>query len=470
MSNPILYVFDSWQPDAGPGGADSNHPVATDPMNDGSSNAADAWVRQLESNMRIQSINKQWEYWLGINAPNSPSPNAPGYISTTQFSLTGDWTSPSPGFYPAIAIVGRRVKAYTSANPSPIGVTGTITAASYVAPTTTVTVLWDSTGLDSGLTEVQFGVPYSGSGGALPVSASGTFFGTASGTNTYAVTLASSNGQAPSSQAALLGQPIVVKFTNANSGAATLNANGFGAQPMTNYGATALVGTEIPAGGEVVVVWDGTEYQIQNIGNPLAVANGGTGTTTGAPHGMQYFSSSGTFTVPTGVYSFNVEVWGAGGGGGGGGAGFGTGGGGGVSNVVGSGPVTEAAANGGSGGTGSNSGVGVGGVGASGTTGALKITGGTGNNAGSGAGSSSYGGASARGAPPNASGSGNTPGAGGIGFLGQGGGGGGGGYAFAQVTTTPGSTFTVTIGAGGTAGAGAQPGQAGGAGGAFFVW
>src|SRR5580698_6002764 len=162
MSNPVIYPFETFQPDAGPGGADSNHPQAADPMNEGSSNAADAWVRQLESNMRIQSIYKGWEYWKGINTPYSPSPNAPTYGSATTFTLTGDWTSASPGFYPVIAVVGRRVKAFTTANPSPVGVVGTITAASYVAPLTTVTVAWDSATIDATLTEVQFGVPYPG--------------------------------------------------------------------------------------------------------------------------------------------------------------------------------------------------------------------------------------------------------------------------------------------------------------------
>src|ERR1700733_2980973 len=165
MSNPVLYPFEGgWQPDAGPGGADSNHPMAADPMNEGSSNAADAWVRQLESNMRIQSINKQWEYWLGINTPYSPSPSAPVYVSATQFRLTGDWTSASPGFYPIIAVVGRRIKAFTTDNPPPA-----------------------------------------------------TYFGTASGTNTYAVTAATLGGNSPASQAALVGMPIVVIFTNANT-------------------------------------------------------------------------------------------------------------------------------------------------------------------------------------------------------------------------------------------------------------
>jgi len=163
MSNPVTYAYSTWQPDAA--GADSGHPITqTDPMGAGTSNDAAGWVRLLESQMRRRSsVACQWEEWLGINTPYSPSPNAPVYIAGNQFRLTGDWTVASAGFYSPIAVVGRRVQAFTNGSPSPNGILGTITAATVAAGATTVTVAWDSAAsIDSSLTEVQFGIPTPG--------------------------------------------------------------------------------------------------------------------------------------------------------------------------------------------------------------------------------------------------------------------------------------------------------------------
>src|SRR5579872_6393831 len=163
MANPVVYPYSSFQADAF--GADSNHPItALDPMAEGTSNDAAGWVRRLESEMRRRSsANAGWEEWLGINAPYSPSPNAPAYISGSSFSLTGDWTSASVGNYGPIAVVGRRVKAYTNSAQAPVGLQGTILTAAFAAGITTVTVLWDSGGaIDSSISEVQFGIPAPG--------------------------------------------------------------------------------------------------------------------------------------------------------------------------------------------------------------------------------------------------------------------------------------------------------------------
>lgn len=129
-------------------------------MSAGSSNDAAGWVRLLESIMRYRSsVGGPWTEWLGINTPYSPSPAVPLYVAGNQFTLTGDWTSSSAGNYPAIALVGRRVKAYTAGNPTPVGMLGTITAASFASPNTTVTVAWDNNlSIDSSLSEVQFAV------------------------------------------------------------------------------------------------------------------------------------------------------------------------------------------------------------------------------------------------------------------------------------------------------------------------
>jgi len=158
--NPVTYPYSTWEPDAS--GADSNHPVTLiDPMSAGSSNDAAGWVRLLESQMRRRSsVNGCWEEWLGVNTPYSPSSAAPAFIDAHNFSLTGDWTTASAGNYGPIAVVGRRIKVYTTGNPSPVGLQGTITAASFAAGITTITAFWDnSLTIDASLNEVQFGIP-----------------------------------------------------------------------------------------------------------------------------------------------------------------------------------------------------------------------------------------------------------------------------------------------------------------------
>lgn len=66
----------------------------------------------------------------------------PTYVSGTQFTVTGNQTN--------TYAVGRRVRAFVTAGL----IYGTISASVY-ASVTTVTVAWDSGGLDSGLTEVD---------------------------------------------------------------------------------------------------------------------------------------------------------------------------------------------------------------------------------------------------------------------------------------------------------------------------
>ena len=69
----------------------------------------------------------------------------PTFVSATQFTVTGNQT----GIY----TVGRRVRAFVTAG----FIFGNITASAYTS-LTTVTVAWDSTTLDSGLSEVDVGI------------------------------------------------------------------------------------------------------------------------------------------------------------------------------------------------------------------------------------------------------------------------------------------------------------------------
>lgn len=88
----------------------------------------------------------------------------------------------------------------------------------------------------------------------------------ASNTDTYAITLS----PAPAAYAA--GQVFVIKCTNANTGASTLNVNSLGAKAIQSRG-NALTGGEIPAAVPVVVVYDGTQFQLVS---PPQTLPGGT--------------------------------------------------------------------------------------------------------------------------------------------------------------------------------------------------
>lgn len=127
---------------------------------------------------------------------------------------------------------------------------------------------------------------------------------TASGTDTYtcsmALTLTSySNGRF-----------FLIKFTNANTGAATLNVNSLGAVAIKKNGTTALAAGDIGAGTVRLLTYDGTNFQI--VGN---VSSGGgisglttnrvpyatSSTTIGDDAGMTYASGSDQLYVLGGI-------------------------------------------------------------------------------------------------------------------------------------------------------------------------
>lgn len=89
--------------------------------------------------------------------------------------------------------------------------------------------------------------------------------GTASGTDTYTVTIAAPSPgyttgiSAPSAYSS--GQVFRITFTNANTGASTLNVNSIGAKSIVKNGSTALSAGDIGAGSIKVLVYDGTNLQ-----------------------------------------------------------------------------------------------------------------------------------------------------------------------------------------------------------------
>jgi len=242
---------------------------------------------------------------------------------------------------------------------------------------------------------------------------------------------------------------------------------------LGNVGGTPQFSIGNPSGNRMT--WDGTTLTIRGtlnadditVGTLTAdrIINGGTGF-----GGKQVFTSSGTFTGPTGVTKVWVRCWG----GGAGGAGSNPGGGNETGNPGGAGGdttfnSTTVVAKGGSANT-----TNIGGNGGTGGTGDLTIAGqdggapatakgGDGGTAGAGGGK---GGRGNNGSGPN----GAQPGGGGAGASDHNSaaapGGGGGEYAEAVVSSTPSTNYTVTIGAGGTAGGAGSGGNAGGTGGA----
>lgn len=113
--------------------------------------------------------------------------------------------------------------------------------------------------------------------------------GTAGGTDTYTSTL--DNGAIT----ALTNQWFVIKFTNANTGAATLNINAIGAKSLKKTDGTALSSGDIDAGSIHLLVYDGTNLQVLSIGG-----SAGGGITNGAGANI-ITKSDGTNLISTGL-------------------------------------------------------------------------------------------------------------------------------------------------------------------------
>lgn len=95
---------------------------------------------------------------------------------------------------------------------------------------------------------------------------------TASGTNTYTITSGFTDALTSYTDTAFL-----VKFTNACTGASTLNIDGVGATALKKSGTTALASGDIAAGQIFLVVHDGTNWQMIGIGG----SGGGSGDVVG---------------------------------------------------------------------------------------------------------------------------------------------------------------------------------------------
>jgi hypothetical protein len=100
------------------------------------------------------------------------------------------------------------------------------------------------------------------------------------------------------------GMTVFIKVAANNTGASTVNLNGLGAKNIKRCDLTDVLAGNLAAGMIAELCYDGTQFQLIN---PVQLSQK---TTT-------EITSSGTFTVPAGVYSLYVEAWGGGGAGGG---------------------------------------------------------------------------------------------------------------------------------------------------------
>ena len=101
-----------------------------------------------------------------------------------------------------------------------------------------------------------------------------SLIGSISGTDTITGSLS------PPLTSYVAGQMFWFVAAGANTGAVTLNINSLGAKNVTKDGSTALVADDIASGEVVIVIYDGTRFQIMGpntFNGTLSVASGGTG-------------------------------------------------------------------------------------------------------------------------------------------------------------------------------------------------
>ncbi len=109
---------------------------------------------------------------------------------------------------------------------------------------------------------------------------------TVSGTDTYTVSLAWV-------QSYKKGLTLILTFVNENTGASTININGYGAKPLVKNGVFPLTGGEIEEGETCILHYDGTNFQV------VAGADGGSSGSISAVSPLFYDSVTGNLTFPS---------------------------------------------------------------------------------------------------------------------------------------------------------------------------
>lgn len=99
------------------------------------------------------------------------------------------------------------------------------------------------------------------------------------------------------------GQIFVINFQSQPYSNATMDINETGAKPLFNvHPYAAIVEGDIPPGFVAFIAYDGTNYVVLNRAWEAPTK----------PAGSQFFTTSGTFTVPADVYAINVSACAAG--------------------------------------------------------------------------------------------------------------------------------------------------------------
>ena len=165
------------------------------------------------------------------------------------------------------------------------------------------------------------------------LQAGATTIATVTGTDTLVGTLT------PALTAYAAGNLFSFVAANTNTGAATININSLGAKSITKQGLTALAAGDIVSGQISLIEYDGTQFQLINptvvsgvssisfgstgltpatatsgvvsVAGTLAVANGGTGLTSGTSGGVLYYSATGTLASSAALTQYGV-VYGGG--------------------------------------------------------------------------------------------------------------------------------------------------------------
>ena len=102
--------------------------------------------------------------------------------------------------------------------------------------------------------EITLGTNLSLSGTTLNATGGGLKSGTASGTNTYAVTITGVTSYTD-------GDTYVIKFTNGNDDDSSININGLGAKNLEKQANIRVTGGDIVSGQELIIIYDGTNFQ-----------------------------------------------------------------------------------------------------------------------------------------------------------------------------------------------------------------
>ncbi len=246
------------------------------------------------------------------------------YLTTNSFSVSGNET--------ANFQIGNRARLSISGG----YVYGTVSAISFSTPNTYVTLAMDSGAtLNSSLSLAEWslliapGRTVDANGVSYVTSITPTAGTVASALSTHTTDIATTNTRidalrrvwpttgtntltispSPAITSYTADQVFTVKFSNAATGATTININGVGAVPIKQYNSSGTgIDPTITAGQISDLAYSGTQFILLD---PLPAA------TTTIPHGMTVFLTNGTYTVPAGVYSIKVTAVGGGGGGGG---------------------------------------------------------------------------------------------------------------------------------------------------------